>query len=143
MKNIILGVVLTLFVLLTIWLITYFYSGAGQMDVQTEVTSPYYSNIVSKAVATGKVKPRREIIITSQVSGIVDELFVKGGEMIKKGEPIARLRLVPSPTALNSAKANVELARLRLEEAKRLLAQQININDNKFDVQQAQTEYEE
>ena len=142
MKNIILGVVLTLFVLLTIWLITYFYSGAGQMDVQTEVTSPYYSNIVSKAVATGKVKPRREIIITSQVSGIVDELFVKGGEMIKKGEPIARLRLVPSPTALNSAKANVELARLRLEEAKRLLAQQININDNKFDVQQAQTEYE-
>ncbi|BDS15524.1 efflux RND transporter periplasmic adaptor subunit [Aureispira anguillae] len=141
MKNIILGVVLTLFVFLSIWLISYFYSGSGTGDASYEITSPYQTSITLKSVATGTVKPRIEIVITSQVSGIVDELFVKGGDIVKKGDPIARLRLVPSPTALNNAKANVELARIRLAEAKRRYAQQKGINTNKYDVQQAETEF--
>ena len=142
MKNILLGVVITLFVFLTLWLVSYFYNGAGSGYEHHEVTTPYYTAITLKSVATGKVKPRREIIITSQVSGIIDELFVKGGDFVKKGEPIARLRLVPSPTALNSAKANVELSRIRLNEAKRQLKQQENINKKKYDIQQAETEFE-
>jgi HlyD family secretion protein len=48
---------------------------------------------------------------------------------------------VPSPTALNNAKANVELARLRLEEAKRRLKQQKGINNKRFDIQQAEAEF--
>ena len=61
---------------------------------------------------------------------------------VKKGQAIARLRLVPSPTALNNAKANVELSKIRLAEAKRQLEQQKNINLQKFDLQQAETEFE-
>lgn len=141
MKNIVLGVVLTLFVLLTIWLIGYFYNSSGSAASEATTTSPYQTSIISKSVATGKVKPRIEIIISSQVPGIVDEVFVKGGDVVKKGDPIARLQLVPSPTALNNAKANVELARLRLAEAKRRLKQQENISSQQFDVQQAQAEY--
>lgn len=141
MKNIVLGVVLTLFLLLTVWLISYFYNGAGNAANEAVTTTPYRTSIISKSVATGKVTPRIEIIISSQVPGIVDEVFVKGGDLVKKGDPIARLQLVPSPTALNNAKANVELARLRLTEAKRRLQQQRNISTQRFDVQQAETEY--
>lgn len=141
MKNVILGVILTLFVLLTFWLISYFYNGLGSTDQVFEITTPFKTSITLKSVATGTVKPRREITITSQVSGIVDEIFVKGGELVKKGDPIARLRLVPSPTAINSAKANVELARLRLAEAKRQLEQQQGINAKEYDVKQAEAEY--
>lgn len=141
MKNIVLGVIITLFVLLSIWLGTYFYNGSGQGDVTFEITTPYTTSITSKSVATGTVKPRIEIVITSQVSGIIDEIFVKGGEFVKKGDPIARLRLVPSPTALNNAKANVELVRLRLVEAQRRLKQQEGINKEEYDVEQAEAEY--
>lgn len=141
MKHVLLGVVLTLFVFLSFWLFSYFYGNTGSA-VTYEITMPYQTSITLKSVATGKVKPRKEITITSQISGIVDEIFVKGGEPIKKGDPIARIRLVPSPTALNSAKANVEFARIRLDEAKRQLEQQKNINLQKYDVQQAQTEYD-
>ncbi|MFK7798780.1 MAG: efflux RND transporter periplasmic adaptor subunit [Aureispira sp.] len=141
MKNILLGVVLTLFLLLTIWLISYFYNGAGNTTAETTTTTAYSTSIVSKAVATGTVKPRIEIIISSQVPGIVDEVFVKGGDLVKKGDPIVRLQLVPSPTALNNAKASVELARLRLEEAKRRLKQQKGINNKRFDIQQAEAEF--
>lgn len=140
MKNIILGVVLTLFVFLSIWLVSYFYNGSGNGATAYKITSPYQTSITLKSVATGTVKPRIEIVITSQVSGIVDELFVKGGDIVKKGDPIARLRLVPSPTALNNAKANVELAKIRLTEAKRLYAQQQTISNNKYDIQQAKAQ---
>lgn len=142
MKNVILGVVITLFVFGSLWLFSYFYSGSGNSDQIFEITAPYKTDITLKAVATGTVKPRIEIVITSQVSGIVDELFVKGGDLVKKGDPIARLRLVPSPTALNNAKANVELARIRLVEAKRLFKQQEKISAQKFDVNQAQASYD-
>lgn len=142
MKNILLGVFLSLFVLLTFWLISYFYKDTVSTNQQFEVTSPFVTDIIKKSVATGKVKPRREIVITSQVSGIVDELFVKGGDIVKKGQAIARLRLVPSPTALNSAKANVELSKIRLAEAERQLLQQQQLNAQKYDVQQAYTEFE-
>jgi HlyD family secretion protein len=140
MKNIILGVVLTLFLFLSIWLVSYFYSGSGSGSVVHEITSPYQTSITLKSVATGTVKPRIEIMITSQVSGIVDEIFVKGGDFVKKGDPIARLQLVPSPTALNNAKANVDLARIRLEEAKRRYQQQKDISAKKYDIQQATTQ---
>lgn len=140
MKNIILGVVLTLFLFLSIWLVSYFYSGSGSGSTVHEITSPYQTSITLKSVATGTVKPRIEIMITSQVSGIVDEIFVKGGDFVKKGDPIARLQLVPSPTALNNAKANVDLARIRLDEAKRRYKQQKGISAKKYDIQQAKTQ---
>ncbi len=140
MKNIVLGVVLTLFVLLTVWLISYFYNGAGNAVSEATTTTPYRTSIIAKSVATGTVKPRIEIVISSQVPGIVDEVFVKGGDVVKKGDPIARLQLVPSPTALNNAKANVELARLRLFEARRRLKQQEGISSQRYDVQQAEAE---
>jgi len=142
MKNVILGVVITLFVLLSFWLFSYFYGNTGSSDQIFDITTPVQSSIVKKSVATGTVKPRREIVITSQISGIVDELFVKGGDIVKKGAPIARLRLVPSPTALNNAKANVELSRIRLSEAERQLEQQKGIHKKEIDIQQAETEFE-
>jgi len=142
MKNIILGAILTLFLFLSIWLVSYFYNGSGAGSTVHEITTPYQTSITLKSVATGTVKPRIEIMITSQVSGIVDEIFVKGGDFVKKGDPIARLQLVPSPTALNNAKANVELARIRLDEAKRRYQQQRDINAQKYDIQQATTEFD-
>lgn len=143
MKNIILGVLLTLFVLLSVWLVRHFYTGSGSASEEIKITTPYRTSITAKAVATGAVKPRIEIVISSLVPGIVDEVFVKGGAFVKKGDPIVRLQLVPSPTALNNAKANVDLARLRLTEAKRLYEQQENINKQRFDVQQAEARYQQ
>jgi HlyD family secretion protein len=142
MKNILLGVFLSLFVLLTLWLISYFYNDTIASNKAFETSQPFTTDIIRKSVATGKVKPRREITITSQVSGIVDELFVKAGDIVQKGQVIARLRLEPSPTALNSAKANVELSKIRLTEAERQLLQQQQLNEQQYDIQQARTEFE-
>src|SRR5690606_18604021 len=99
-------------------------------------------DIVQKTVATGSVKPRKEILIKPQISGIIDELFVEAGEIVKKGDAIARIKLVPSPTTLNQAKSNVDLAQLRYQDALRELERQRKVNKEGVDIEQAKVNFE-
>jgi HlyD family secretion protein len=86
--------------------------------------------IVRKTVAVGKVIPRREIEVKSQVSGVVDKLFVTAGQTVKKGEIIARISLRPNMLSLSSAESQLKTARINLrnqeldlERYKKLAAQ--------------------
>lgn len=142
MKKILYGIVGVIFLLLTVWLVNYFYQKNTSDPVVYEITSPFMTDIVKKTVATGSVKPRKEINIVPQVSGIVEELFVEAGEEVKKGDPIARIKLVPSPVNINNAQSSVELARIRLNDAKRELNRQKGVFNNKRDVEQAQINYD-
>ena len=51
--------------------------------------------IVKKTVATGKVIPRREIEVKSQVSGVVEKLYVVAGQTVKKGAIHRAHRVAP------------------------------------------------
>jgi HlyD family secretion protein len=62
----------------------YFYSQNKGTDDSYETTTAQVMDIVQKTVATGSVKPRNEILIKPQISGIIDELFVEAGELVKK-----------------------------------------------------------
>src|SRR5688572_19834663 len=68
---------------------------------QTE--HPFRADIVKKAVATGAVVPRQEVAIKPLVSGIIDELYVEAGEQVKKGELVAKVRVIPDMANLNDA----------------------------------------
>lgn len=142
MRKILLGVGLTLFVIFSIWMFQYFYSQNKGTDESYETSSAQVMDIVQKTVATGSVKPRNEILIKPQISGIIDELFVEAGELVKKGDPIARIKLVPSPTTLNQAKSNVDLAQLRYQDAVREYERQQKMNKEGVDVEQAKANYE-
>lgn len=132
----------TFLILATIGLV-YYFSQQGkkeQQDVKTE--HPQLTDIVKKSVATGSIKPRQEVMVKPQVSGVVDELYVEAGEIVKKGQALARIKLVPSEVTVNSAQSNVELARLRLQEAERELARQRELNQKQLDVESARVSYE-
>jgi HlyD family secretion protein len=66
----------------------------------------------------------------------------KQGNWSKKGDPIARIKLVPSPTTLNQAKSNVDLAQLRYQDAVREYERQQKMNKEGVDVEQAQANYD-
>ncbi len=142
MRKILLGVGLTLFVIFSIWMFQYFYNQNKGMNESYETTTAELMDIIQKTVATGSVKPRNEILIKPQISGIIDELFVEAGELVKKGDPIARIKLVPSPTTLNQAKSNVDLAQLRYQDAVREYERQQKMNKEGVDVEQAQANYD-
>ncbi len=66
--------------------------------------------IVDKALATGQVVPEQEISVKSQISGIVKEVYVKVGDPVRAGEPMFRILPDPTPTELNDAERQTELA---------------------------------
>ncbi len=77
----------------------------------------FTTNIVKKTVAVGKVVPRREVEIKSQVSGVVEKLFVEAGQTVKKGEIIARITLAPNMVQLNQAESQLEQSKINYQNA--------------------------
>lgn len=120
----------------------YFYQQNKKAPENFEIEKPVYTDIIKKTVATGSIKPRKEVQVKPQVSGVVDELYLEAGETVVKGQKIARIKLVPSEVNINSAQSNVELARLRYNDAVRELARQKEINSKALDVESARVNYE-
>jgi HlyD family secretion protein len=61
------------------------------------------------------------------VSGIIDELYVEEGKMIKKGDLIARIRIIPNMISVNNAKSRIEIANINLSEAKSNYNRQLSL----------------
>jgi HlyD family secretion protein len=94
------------------------YNKSKKKDAIYETSTPFVSNLVNKTVATGSVIPRREIAIKPQVSGIIAEIYVEPGEIVKNGDLIAKIKIIPDMVALNSSESRVNKAKLQLEDAR-------------------------
>ena len=71
-------------------------------------------------VATGKLNPEEEIELKPQISGIVDKIVVEEGDIVKKGDLIAKIRVVPNEQSLVSARSRINTAQLSFDNAKTL-----------------------
>jgi len=140
-KGCIIGAGLLLLVL-TGGLVYYFYVQNTTDPIKYESVKPEIRDVLKKAVATGSIKPRREINIKPQVSGVVETLYVEEGAMVTKGQKLAKIKLIPSQVNINSAQSNVELARIRMKESERELDRQRNLNSKNLDVDQAKTAFD-
>ena len=100
--------------------IYYLYGKSRTTPVIYETTSAFITpNIIKKTVATGSVNPRTEIDITPKVSGIIEELYVEPGKMVKEGDVIARIKIIPNMVSLNNAESRLKRAEISMENAKR------------------------
>jgi HlyD family secretion protein len=96
----------------------FLYQKSQEKPVVFETASAFKADIVKKTVATGSIKPRKEIEIKPQVSGVVDKLFVEAGDLVAKGDLIARIQLIPDMEHLSAAESRLESARISLRNAK-------------------------
>ena len=132
---------IVVFAILSIGLGYYFYDKSKSDPTVYELAKPEYQDIIKKTVATGSIKPRKEVQIKPQVSGVVDQLYVEEGELVQKGQQIARIKLIPNEVNINSAQSSLELAQIRLRDAKRELDRQEEINEKSLDIQNALASY--
>ena len=130
------------FFIVTIFLGIYFYNQSKKDPVVYEFVQPEVMDIIKKTVATGSIRPRQEVNIKPQVSGVVEELFVEAGQSVTKGQSIARIKLVPNQVNINNAQSSLELARIRFQQAERELARQKEIFSRKLDVESSKVSYE-
>ncbi len=75
-------------------------------------------NIIEKALAIGTIDPETEIQVKSKISGVVRNLFIDAGSLVKAGDPLLEIRPDPTPLELAEAKRNVEMCSISLENAK-------------------------
>jgi HlyD family secretion protein len=115
--KIILGIVL---LILLVFVLKYFKDSNAKEVVDYKIELPFYSTLDTKPVATGKLNPEEEIELKPQISGIVDQIFVEEGDLVRKGDLIAKIRVVPNEQALGSAKSRINTARLSFENAQTL-----------------------
>ncbi len=83
------------------------------------------NNIVNKVVATGKIIPEEEVEIKPQISGIISKIHLKEGAIVKKGDLIAQIRVVPNEQSLNNSRGRVSSANIQLTNA------EVSFNRNK------------
>jgi len=72
-------------------------------------------NIDESIFIPGNVFPAKEIEIKSQLSGILDSIFVKIGESIRSGAAIASIKLVPNSSDIERLESNVNLAQIQFD----------------------------
>lgn len=145
MKRFFIGLTIIIIVGLFVGTGYYLYQKSEEPPVVFETDKPFVTDIVKKTIASGTIVPRKEIALKSQVSGVVEKLHVEEGQMVKVGDLIAKIKIIPNVVALNNAKAQVEAAKINFDNAERELARQKELYDEKvisqFDYNQFLLDY--
>ena len=97
----------------------YLYAKSSKKPTIYLTEAPFKTAIIKKTVATGSIVPRMEVAIKSQVSGVVDQLFVEPGDHVKSGDVLAKIRLIPDVVQLNNAQTSLKTAMINLDNSRR------------------------
>ncbi|HEX8549635.1 MAG TPA: efflux RND transporter periplasmic adaptor subunit [Cytophagaceae bacterium] len=101
-----------------VWTLYFLYKKSQTPPVEFKTENPFVTKIVKKTVATGTVIPDEEIEIKSKVSGIIEKVFVEGGQIVKKGDILMQIKIIPDMVNLRSAESRVSRAEINLDRAK-------------------------
>ena len=100
----------------------YLWSTSKKTPVVAKTESGEVKDIVKKTVATGAIVPREEVELKPRVSGVIEELYLEAGAMVKAGDKVAKIRIVPDAASMQRAQSAVQTAKIALDNAKRELA---------------------
>ncbi len=106
-------------------------SKSKKKPVVYNLEKPQKITITKKTIATGSVIPRKEIQIKPQISGIVQEIYLEAGQMVKTGEVIAKVKVIPDMINLNAAESRLNQAQLNYENEKIKFDRQKQLFDKK------------
>lgn len=107
------------FVVLFIGTLVFLWNKTRPKVISYELVELSRDTLTNAIVATGNIEPRDEVLVKPQISGIISEIYCKEGYMIKEGDIIATVKVIPEMGALNSAESRVELSRINLRQAER------------------------
>ncbi|CAM4220347.1 efflux RND transporter periplasmic adaptor subunit [Zobellia nedashkovskayae] len=123
----------------------YLYQKNAEDPVVYETEQASKKNIVKKTVATGSILPLEEVLIKPNISGVIEEVFVEGGDYVKSGDLLCRIKVVPNLNALNDARNNIDEAKIGLDDELRNLERQKGLFGkgviSKVDLERAEVTY--
>ncbi len=125
----------------------YLYQKNAEDPTIYETETPTRQDIVKKTVATGSILPLEEVLIKPNISGVIEEIYVEGGDYVKTGDLVARIKVVPNLSALNDAKNAIADAKITLDDQLRNYKRQQQLFDrgviSQADMDRAQVAYDQ
>jgi len=103
---------------IVVWTFVFLYKKSQKAPEVFQTVQAQKRTIIKKTIATGTVVPKNETDIRPRVSGIIEELYVVAGQKIRKGEKIAKIRIVPNMAELNAAEMRVKQAEIGFANSK-------------------------
>ena len=134
----------------SLWL----FSGSSAKHKVTYVTATVNKGEISESVtATGTIEPVTEVEVGTQVSGIIDKIYVDYNSVVTKGQLIAEMdrvtlqsELASQRAAYNGAKAEYEYQQKNYERNKGLHEKQLisdtDYEQSLYNYQKAKSSYE-
>ena len=101
MKKSVTIIILLLIVIVFGGAMYYLYQKNSEDPVTYETEQASKMTIVKKTVATGSILPLEEVLIKPNISGVIEEVYVEGGDYVKTGDLLAKIKVVPNLSALN------------------------------------------
>lgn len=125
----------------------YLYQKNEQDPIVYETEKPTTKNIIKKTVATGSILPLEEVLIKPNISGVIEEIFIEGGDFVKSGDLLAKIKVIPNLNALNDAKNNIDETKIALDDQRRNFDRQSGLFNkgviSKVDLERAQVSYDQ
>tara|TARA_R110001583_G_scaffold6491_4_gene32773 strand:- start:11601 stop:12710 length:1110 start_codon:yes stop_codon:yes gene_type:complete len=97
----------------------YLYQKNAENPVVYKTEKASIQTIIKKTVATGSIIPLEEVLIKPNISGVIEEIYVEGGAILKANDLIAKIKVIPNLSALNNAKNAIETAKISLDNESR------------------------
>jgi len=113
------------------WGITQYSSGGDGLPPLHTVTADR-GDVSQRTVAHGTLQPVQKVTVGSQVSGIVDEIFVDFNSRVRRGQVIARIDPSTFEAAASSAQAELEAAEAALNLATLQWKRVQELRENQF-----------
>ncbi len=105
----------------------YLYQKNAEDPTVYETDVPSKQTIIKKTMATGSILPLEEVLIKPNISGVIEEVFVEGGDYVKSGDLLVKIKVVPNLNALIDARNEIDNAKINLDDQKRNYDRQLTI----------------
>ena len=112
-------VLLAVVALAFVWTLFFLYNKSKGKPEVFDTMQAKKQDIVKRTVASGSIVPRREIALKPRVSGILSDILVEPGRSVKKGEVVAKIKIVPNVINVNGAQSRGQQSRISFDNAKK------------------------
>jgi len=125
----------------------YFWKQNQKNPITYKTKQASIETITLSTIATGSIIPEEEIDIRPNISGIVDKIYVEAGDLVKVGDKIALIKVVPNIQNVQSSRNGVASSKIALDNQRKIYDRQKKlfnqgvISANEFD--NAKASYEQ
>jgi HlyD family secretion protein len=93
--------------------------GSASRDQGPRTFEVTRGEIIDKALAVGRIEPRKDIAVKSKIAGLVRRTYVDVGDFVNIGDPLLDIAPDPTPVEFAEAKRQVELAEVAFASVER------------------------